>query len=599
MFPSAGDPVSAIRPQMLLLASRAELPAADRIWGTGGWQPPEQREALDWLTLAGLCGWSVSVARHAGEQFEGDLATGSRWIVLACDPAVLSDSTVAWLKSRLENERVVLIAKVEVPGSAMARLAGATASPLTVAGKQLSWTAAGTEGKSWALRGDFRARCLDLSDDVFPWVTLDEQPVVAARSVGRGVVVTLGFHPSEARDADGAATAMLKHLLIWGAQEPVAWLDFEGAMVLRMDDPGGAQNVHLRSWYYPKLSERDWSHIATDLRQRKARLSVAYVAGWVDDGDATRGELLVDGKPVSRTPGAVYPSPGVRYLDCAGHRPGTVHDYNSEYQGIVALKAAGLGDVELHGYTHMYPDSAKWSAAPDRYETVDWFRELGPPAEAAIAAKSKQQHPLTLGMRALGRYFGTVPTTLISPGDQWTNRALERALQLGLRLVDSYYLGLRIEDRFCWCTHACAPYLDEARQDWFDSGLPVVGYFHDREPAVDGPGWIARCLDQWQQAGAVRFIDFRELAAAVGRNYYLDDTGPALRLTISAGDAPAIERPIPVMLRSVGTPLPEYLEVVESGSQAVTVRLERAGDGSGRVLLPARCSPSVSETRRT
>ena len=37
---------------MLVVASAEELPAGRRVWGTGGWLPPEQREALDWLTFA-------------------------------------------------------------------------------------------------------------------------------------------------------------------------------------------------------------------------------------------------------------------------------------------------------------------------------------------------------------------------------------------------------------------------------------------------------------------------------------------------------------------------------------------------------------------
>src|SRR5439155_1462316 len=105
---------------------------------------------------------------------------------------------------------------------------------------------------------------------------------------------------------------------------------------------GGAQNVHSRNWSYPKLGETQWAAIGADLRRRKARLSVGYVSGWVDDGDATRGTLTVDGRSPDRVGGAVYPSPKVRYQDRAGHAPGTVHDYSSEYRGIQALRRAGV-----------------------------------------------------------------------------------------------------------------------------------------------------------------------------------------------------------------------------------------------------------------
>src|SRR5205823_3751794 len=141
---------------------------------------------------------------------------------------------------------------------------------------------------------------------------------------------------------------------------------------------------------------------------------------------------------------------------------------------------------------------AAWAQAPDRYEEGSWYRELGRPAAATLAAVPAAEHPLALASAALQHHFGVRPTTLICPGDQWTDAALERALDLGLDLVSSYYLALRDRDRFCWCTHVCAPYLDGPDGTWFAAGLPVVGYFHDREPALEGISWIGNWLNRWQ-----------------------------------------------------------------------------------------------------
>ena len=44
-----------------------------------------------------------------------------------------------------------------------------------------------------------------------------------------------------------------------------------------------------------------------------------------------------------------------------GLAPGAVHDYEAEYRGIQALRAQGLADVELHGYTHMYANPEVWA----------------------------------------------------------------------------------------------------------------------------------------------------------------------------------------------------------------------------------------------
>jgi hypothetical protein len=366
---------------------------------------------------------------------------------------------------------------------------------------------------------------LDLAPGTRVWATLGGEALVAAAQIDRGTLVTLGFHPSEARDEHGFATALLRHVLVHGARRPVAWYDFSNTLILRMDDPGGAQNVHSRGWYYPKLGERGWAEIAAVLRRYDARLSIGYTPGWVDDGDAARGDLTVGGRRVDRIPGTVHPSPVVHYRDREGHAPGTVHDYRAEFRGICRLRAAGLAEVELHGHTHMHPDTAAWAAAADRYDGTDWFRELGRTHVAAIAARPAARHPLRLGYDALVQCFGVKPTTLICPGDQWTDAALETALDLGLDLVGSYYLALRHGDRFCWAQHVCAPYLDKPEAHWFDSGLPVVGYFHDREPALEGVKWLDRWLDRWRRAGARRMIDFREFAAAVTRPLHSPDSG--------------------------------------------------------------------------
>jgi hypothetical protein len=358
-------------------------------------------------------------------------------------------------------------------------------------------------------------------------------------------------------------------------------------MVLRMDDPGGAQNVYNRQWCYPKLDEAKWKSIASDLRERNARLSIGYTAGWVDDGDDGRGTLQVGGQAIRRAPGRVYPSPLVSYRDVAGHEPGTVHDYQSEFRGIQSLRAAGLGDVELHGFTHIHPDRAAWLKAPDRYETwpaTNWFRELGAAAEPTIMSLPNEEHPLALATAAFQKYFGIRPTTLIPPGDQWTNESLERALELGLELVDSYYLALREDDRFCWCIHVCSPYLDKPDAAWFDSGLPVVGYFHDYEPAVYGVAWMSEWLDRWREVGAQRLIDFRELAACVGRRFILKQSESQPRLFVDDATAPALVRPLTVRMRLVGNP---SSVVVQAGGKVQSLPIKgMRPDQTYSVVLP-------------
>src|SRR6266545_2094484 len=96
---------------MLLVVPETELPPGERVWGTGGWLPPEDREGLDWLTLARLSGWGVTVTRRTGRGVDGDLSGGSRWIVLACDPDSLDEEVVRALAARLTAVPLLIVAR--------------------------------------------------------------------------------------------------------------------------------------------------------------------------------------------------------------------------------------------------------------------------------------------------------------------------------------------------------------------------------------------------------------------------------------------------------------------------------------------------------
>ena len=347
--------------------------------------------------------------------------------------------------------------------------------------------------------------------DCWSLASLNGISIIAGRRVQHGTIATLAFHPSSARDLAGYFTALLRHLLIFGPTRDATWLNLANTLILRMDDPGGAQNVHSGGWAHRKLDRSAWGEVSRDLASRRARLSIGYVSGWVDDGDAARGDLRVNKQRVRRRAGEIYSSALVEYRDLAGHSPGRVHDYTDEFAGIQDLCGVGVGEVELHGYTHMHPDHAQWMAACDKYQNNRWYREFGGEAARHYSDLPLDRHPLRLAMQQIERWFGTRPSTLIFPGDEWTDASVEVALDLGLDLISSYYLALRHNDRFCWATHVCAPYLDLAQAEWFDAGLPVVGYFHDRDLAVGGTLWMREWLDRWIAVGARQLIDFRTL----------------------------------------------------------------------------------------
>lgn len=565
----------------LILVDEREVPRDARVWGTGGWLMPEAREALDWLTLCRLLGWSVETL--AGHAFARGLVAGGadRFAICAVDPATIDDDGAAALARWLATTPGLIVARAAPRETALARLSGVARATGTIRGRAIRWLGPGLPQTSHA-RHLVTCHGLTLAGDAAIWAKLGDAPVIAARRVGRGVIATIAFHPSEARDQDGAITALIRRLLVFGAQRPIAWFDHANTMVLRMDDPGAAQNIYSRDWSYPKLHRPDWTRIGVALRRRSARLSVAYVSGWVDDGDPVRGDLFVDGGRPKRIPGRVHYSPLVRYCDRAGHAPGRNYDARDEYRGIQALRRAGLAEVELHGFTHMHPDPTAWAAAEDRYTATRWYRELGRDALPTLAKLAPARHPIARGAAALRRFYAIWPTTLVSPGDEWTDEALHHALDRGLRLVSSYYLALRHGDRFVWCQHVCAPYLDVPEAHWFDSGLPVVGYLHDRDIALYGVRWLARHLDAWRSAGARRLIDFRELAAATERT--LDLSADGTRLTVRGRAAPAAPRPLPVRVRRPDGRIASMLDIV-AGHDRRRVRIAAEADGTGRLAL--------------
>ena len=159
---------------------------------------------------------------------------------------------------------------------------------------------------------------------------------------------------------------------------------------------------------------------------------------------------------------------------------------------------------------------------------------------------------------------------------------------MGLELVASYYTAVRHDDRFCWATHVCAPYLDEPASTWFDAGLPVVGYFHDREPALDGVEWVRKWLDEWQGAGASRMIDFRELSSAIGRRLALDERDRSLHLDVRVGEsaAPDLVRLLPLTIRVPGSVPPPTVTSTWKGER-IELGVERIGSECGHVTLAA------------
>ena len=133
-------------------------------------------------------------------------------------------------------------------------------------------------------------------------------------------------------------------------------------IVLTMDDLGNAQNAWLEHWRYPALTqEQIEKYMIEPLKAHHAVLSINTVPGFVDDAQHK-----------------IVPTWRQQFTD----EFGTKQDYVSTKKGLDEGIAAGVFEIESHGWTHMQPDlnSAPgpwWGAGiNDERSEIGWYREF-------------------------------------------------------------------------------------------------------------------------------------------------------------------------------------------------------------------------------
>jgi hypothetical protein len=251
--------------------------------------------------------------------------------------------------------------------------------------------------------------------------------------------------------------------------------DLTGVLVPRLDDPGSAARRYLEHWRHDDVPKAAWEALWAALRGYGAA-SVFCCPGWVEP----------DGRVVSS-------------------RQASPDEWSSLDEGA----RQGVAELECHGYTHLHPDTRRWAAAEDRYSNVGWYREFAPPVDDAEPDVAEQ----TAIMRAWQEACGP-GTALVAPGEAWGANTIQAARACGFELMSSWGLCRLQLDVPTWTHLVESPYLDEPAGDAFAAGVPVVGYWHDRDMAVYGPEWAPRWLEAWRDGGATRAWSFSRLARA-------------------------------------------------------------------------------------
>jgi hypothetical protein len=194
----------------------------------------------------------------------------------------------------------------------------------------------------------------------------------------------------------------------------------------------------FRAWGpYREMNVDEWDEVFRLLRQASANLTVAITGCWVEFD------------------GTLVPFPEKFPLQAAKLKEGL---------------AEGLLEIANHGLTHCVLQDFRFrprlfsSNRKDHREFWDWL----PEAEHLDHLKRSQE--------ILQEYFGIAVTTLVPPGNVFSDATLRSARSLGITMVNC----------------------DNAQREF--PGLRLVGNaevlaFHDRELVLEGPGWLKAKLE--------------------------------------------------------------------------------------------------------
>ena len=198
-------------------------------------------------------------------------------------------------------------------------------------------------------------------------------------------------------------------------------------IVLTMDDLGNAQNAWLEHWHYPALSREEIGrYLIEPLKAHHAVLSINTVPGFVDDAQRR-----------------IVPTWKQQFTDGFG----TKQDYVSTKQGLDDGLAAGVFEIESHGWTHMQPDLVSepgpWWGTPldgERAE-IGWYREFYDVRRDREIPAAEQKFHMQQSAEWLKEEFGIAPLEFSTGGNGVSRSADNNTWRLAAEAGYGYYGG--------------------------------------------------------------------------------------------------------------------------------------------------------------
>lgn len=173
-------------------------------------------------------------------------------------------------------------------------------------------------------------------------------------------------------------------------------------LVMIMDDPGTAQNLHLEHWHYPGLSEETIEkYLIRPLQEHHSILNINFVAGFVNDSKRRLEPTWIQ-----------------QTVDDFGDK----QDYVSGKRGYDKGVKLGVFEVMCHGLTHMQPDLVSepgWYGSPVDKEKaeVGWYREFGDTRRHKEIPAAEQRWRMNTSKKWITEQFGVVPLEFCAGGD--------------------------------------------------------------------------------------------------------------------------------------------------------------------------------------
>jgi len=269
--------------------------------------------------------------------------------------------------------------------------------------------------------------------------------------------------------------------------------DYSHRLVLALDDWGTADKGFLSYWRYPTLSEAVIrEHLIEPLAKRKAVMAANVITGYVDR-DTKR--ILV---PWAQ-----------KFTD----RYGVLQDYGSTRRGLLAAVAAGVLEIESHGWTHMQPDLDSppgpwWNADLDgEASTIGWYEEFSDRRRGGEAPALTQLFHLARSLDYLREDFGERALSFRAGGGAWSrsyvNHTGRIAAKAGFGLFEAgtefnFYLDremvLDMAGAIAGAGHAHEQALNAQNWPPHTDG-PIMVTAHDRDIALQ-PDFLHRLFDQ-------------------------------------------------------------------------------------------------------